>query len=107
MMKQQAVPTTKASLKLLHSAVLNFRMDTGRYPTEDEGLMALVEKPSGAEGWELGGYLSTPYMPKDAWNRDFVYELEPASGKPFQIISYGADGKEGGEGPNKDLFSTD
>ena len=46
-------------------------------------------------------------MPKDAWNRDFVYDLDPAGGKPFVIISYGADGKEGGEGLNTDLFSTD
>ncbi|MCK4294049.1 MAG: type II secretion system protein GspG [Planctomycetes bacterium] len=104
---QMNVTTTKTTLKTLHSAVIQFKMDTGRFPTEEEGLMALVKKPADATGWEPGGYLDTPYMPKDAWNRDFFYELDPASGKPFVIISYGADGKEGGEDLNKDLFSTD
>jgi len=104
---QQSAVRTKATLKTLHSAVLQFKMDTGRYPADEEGLMALVEKPAGITGWEEGGYLTTSYMPKDAWNKDFVYELEPASGKPFVIISLGADDKEGGEGLNKDLFSTD
>jgi len=106
MQAQQNVVRTKSSLKTLHSAVLQFKMDTGRYPTEEEGLMALAEKPAGITGWEEGGYLTTAYMPKDAWNRDFVYELDSAGGK-FTIMSYGADGKEGGEGLNKDLFSTD
>ena len=101
------VTTTKANLKKLHAAVNQFKMDTGRYPTEEEGLTALVKKPADVEGWEQGGYLDTPFMPKDAWSREFTYELNPPSGKPFVIISYGADGKEGGEGLNKDLFSTD
>ena len=101
------VTTTKASLKILQSAVNSFNMDTGRYPTEEEGLSALVEEPSDAPNWQPGGYLETTEVPKDGWGREFVYELNPAGGKPFVIISYGADGEEGGEENNEDLYSTD
>ncbi len=104
---QARVTTTKANLKMLHSAVNQFKMDTGRYPTEEEGLLALIEEPSDVVGWEPGGYLETTEVPLDGWNNEFVYELEPASGKPFVIMSYGADGEEGGEGYDADLYSTD
>ena len=100
------VTTTKTSLKILHSAVNTFKMDTGRYPTDEEGLSILVNDP-GDEGWEPGGYLETLEVPLDGWKHEFVFELEPASGKPFVIISYGADGEEGGDGYNTDLYSTD
>ena len=99
--------TTKASLKVLQSAVHQFKMDTGRYPTEDEGLEALVIEPSDAPNWEPGGYLDTTDVPVDGWKNDFVYQLNPPSGKPFVIISYGANGEEGGEGDDADLYSTD
>jgi len=101
------VTTTKTSLKSLHFAVNQFKMDTGRFPTEEEGLTALVEQPSDVENWEPGGYLETTEIPKDGWGRDFIYELYPESGKPFVIKSYGADGEEGGEGYDADLLSTD
>lgn len=100
------VTTTKTSLKILHSAVNTFKMDTGRYPTDEEQLLILVEDP-GDEGWEPDGYLETLEVPKDGWKNDFFLEIQPASGKPFVIISYGADGEEGGEGYDADLFSTD
>lgn len=101
------VTTTKASLKTLHAAVNQFKMDTGRYPEEDEGLSALVEEPSDAVGWQTGGYLDTTDIPKDGWGRDFIYELNPPIDKPFVIISYGKDGEEGGEDNDADLYSTD
>jgi general secretion pathway protein G len=101
------VITTKASLKLLHNAVMQFQMDTGRFPTEEEGLMALIEQPSDVENWQPGGYLETTEIPKDGWKRDFIYERFPESGKPFVIKSLGADGEEGGEDYDADLYSTD
>jgi len=101
------VTTTKAQLKTLHNAVNQFKMDTGRLPTEEEGLSVLVEQPSDVMKWEQGGYLESTEVPKDAWGNDYVYQLYPESGKPFVIISYGADGEEGGEGINADLYSTD
>lgn len=101
------VTTSKASLKVLHQAVVDFKMDTGRYPTEEVGLLELVEQPTDVEGWAPDGYLESTTLPKDSWKNDFIYQLNPESGKPFVIISYGADGKEGGEGYDADLYSTD
>ena len=101
------VTTTKASLRQLASAVNQFYMDTNRYPTEDEGLYALIEPPSDVTNWQPGGYLDTTDVPTDGWGRDFIYELYPESGKPFVIISLGADGLDGGEDYNADLLSTD
>lgn len=104
---QAKVTTTKANLKILHTAVNQFKMDTGRFPTEEEGLNCLVEQPTDVTNWEPGGYLETTEIPKDAWGREFIFELYPESGKPFVIKSLGADGEEGGEGYDTDLFSTD
>ncbi|MHC4789890.1 MAG: type II secretion system major pseudopilin GspG [Planctomycetota bacterium] len=92
------VTTTKANLKILHSSIAQFKMDTGRFPTEEEGIMALIEQPSDVLSWEPGGYLETTELPKDGWGRDFIYERFPESGKPFVIKSLGAEGEEGGEG---------
>jgi len=101
------ITTTKANLKSLHMAVNRFKMDTGRFPNDEEGLMALIEKPSNVTNYAPGGYLDSTEMPRDAWGRDFVYQLWPESGKPFVIMSYGADGEKGGQGYDADLLSTD
>ena len=101
------VTTTKASLKNLHFSVNQFKMDTGRYPTEEEGLDALIEPPEDVDNAEPGGYLETTEVPEDAWGNEFFYERFPESGKPFVVISFGADGEEGGEDYDADLLSTD
>jgi len=101
------VTTTMANLKVLHQAVQQFKMDTGRYPTEEEGLRTLIEQPTDVSNWQPGGYLDTTDLPVDAWGNAFIYELYPESGKPFVIKSLGADGQEGGEGYDTDLYSTD
>jgi len=104
---QARVTTTKANLKILHSAVNQFKMDTNRFPSEDEGLMEIIEQPSDVANWEPGGYLETTEIPKDGWGNEFIYERFPESGKPFVIKSLGADGDEGGEDYDADLLSTD
>jgi len=101
---QARITTTKANLKSLHAAVNQFKMQSGRFPAEDEGLMALIEQPPDVEIWEPGGYLETTDLPLDGWNNDFIYELYPESGKQFAIRSMGPDGEEGTE---DDLLSTD
>ncbi len=101
------VTTTKANLKLLHMSVNQFKMDTGRFPAEEEGLAILIEPPSDVENWQPGGYLETTELPKDGWGNDFIFELYPESGKPFVIRSLGADGEEGGEDYDADMLSTD
>jgi general secretion pathway protein G len=104
---QARVTTTKANLKLLHNAVNQFKMDTSRFPSEEGGLKELIEQPTDVANWEPGGYLETTEIPKDGWGNDFIYERFPESGKPFVIKSFGADGKEGGDGYDADLYSTD
>jgi len=101
------VTTTKATLGVLHEAVMMFKMDTNRYPSEEEGLNELVTEPSDVEGWMSGGYLKSTEIPRDMWKNEFVYQLDPESGKAFVIISYGADGEPEGEDYDADLYSTD
>jgi general secretion pathway protein G len=101
------VKTTKASLKILDNAIMQFKLDTGRLPTEEEGLKALIERPSDVTDYPDGGYLQTKQVPKDAWGHEFIYHLNPESGAPFEVMSYGADGEAGGEGINADLRNTD
>ena len=101
---QARITTTKANLKALHTAINQFKMETGRFPTEDEGLIALIEQPPDVDTWEPGGYLETTEIPPDGWRNEFIYELYPESGKPFVIRSMGPDGEEGTE---DDLLSTD
>jgi general secretion pathway protein G len=99
------VSPVRANLFLLHTAVNEFNMDNSRWPTEAEGLTALVRRPADAVNWRPGGYLDTPEVPKDPWGRDFIYELRPSSGRPFVIKSLGADGMPGGDGDDADLFA--
>ena len=101
------VIATKADLMVLHSAVNQFKMDTRRLPTEDEGLKALIEQPPDVQIWEQGGYLGSTSIPTDRWGHEFIYRLAPEGGKHFVIISLGADGQEGGEGYDADLYSTE
>jgi general secretion pathway protein G len=101
---QARITTTKANLKILHSAVNQFKMDTGRFPTEELGLLELIEQPNDVIIWEPGGYLETTEVPPDGWGNEYKYELYPESGKQFVIRSFGPDGEEGTE---DDLLSTD
>jgi general secretion pathway protein G len=98
--------TTKTNLKILHTAVNQFRMDTGQYPSEDMGLLDLVVQPADLpQGvWQTGGYLETTDVSPDGWGNEFIFQLYPESGKQFVIISLGPDGEEGTE---DDLYSTD
>ena len=105
--KKASVIQTKTNLKVLHEAVQLFRLSVLRVPTEEEGLEALVLEPPDAEGWEIGGYLESTDLPLDGWDREFTYLTDPIEGKEFVVISYGADGEEGGEGYSTDLWSTD
>jgi general secretion pathway protein G len=81
-----------------------YKLEIGRYPTTQEGLQALITAPAGANNWN-GPYWKKQTVPKDPWGNEYKY-LSPASSAPYEITSLGADGKEGGEGPNKDIVST-
>lgn len=92
----------KAQIELFGTALDTFRLDVGRYPTTEEGLKALREKPSGVEGW------NGPYLPKeiplDPWKKPYIYK-SPGDHGDYDLISYGLDGTEGGEGENQDVVS--
>lgn len=79
-----------------------FYVDVGRYPTAQDGLGVLRGKPEGAEKWN-GPYLKKE-IPKDPWGHPYVYRSPGRSGG-YEIVSYGADGREGGEGENADVNS--
>lgn len=97
--KQKAA---KAQIELFGTALDALRLDVGRYPTTEEGLKALREKPSGMERWK-GPYLPKE-IPKDPWGRPYVYKCPGEHGE-YDLISYGLDGIEGGEGENQDIVS--
>jgi general secretion pathway protein G len=99
--------TTKANLKLLHDSVKSFKMDTGRYPNDEEGLSILIDQPMDVQNYQEGGYLDRTELPVDGWGNDFEYVRYPENNKPFLIRSFGADNQEGGEGFDEDLLSTD
>jgi general secretion pathway protein G len=92
----------KAQIELFGTALDTFRLDVGRYPTTEEGLKALREKPSGVEGWQ-GTYLPKE-IPLDPWNNAYVYKCPGEHGE-YDLISYGLDRVEGGEGENQDIVS--
>jgi len=80
-----------------------FKLEVGRYPTTSEGLQALVTAPSGAPNWN-GPYWKNATLPKDPWGNEYKY-VAPGQTGPYDIVSLGADGKEGGDGVNKDIVS--
>jgi general secretion pathway protein G len=97
--------TTMLQITNLAAAVDLFRIDMERLPTQEEGLSALVTAPADATNW-VGPYLARDRLPKDAWGREYVYELDAASGR-YVVVSYGADGRANGEGAARDLRSNE
>jgi general secretion pathway protein G len=97
--KQKAA---KAQIELFGTALDTFRLDLGRYPTTEEGLKILREKPSGLDKWQ-GPYL-TKEIPLDPWGKPYIYKC-PGEHGDYDLISYGLDEVEGGEGENQDIVS--
>ena len=82
-----------------------YKLETGRYPSSSDGLQALVTAPGGASNWN-GPYWKKSQIPKDPWGNEYRY-TSPGQKGAYDILSLGADGKEGGEGANKDIASSD
>lgn len=96
---------TKASqdIRAIESALNLYRLDNFQYPTTDQGLQALVEKPGGSpepQNWKAGGYLDR--MPLDPWGNEYQY-LSPGQNGEIDIYSLGADASPGGEGSAEDI----
>lgn len=80
-----------------------YKLDTGRFPTTEQGLQALRLRPQGVDRWD-GPYLPQD-IPNDPWGRPYLYKYPGEHGEEPDIISHGADGKEGGDGEDADLLS--
>ncbi len=93
----------KVQIEDLASALDMYKLDVGRYPTQQQGLEALIQKPSEATRWN-GPYLRKEKVPQDPWMQDYHYVFPGQHGK-FDLFSYGADEKEGGEGEDQDINS--
>ena len=81
-----------------------YKLEVGRYPSTQEGLQALISAPPGVTNWN-GPYWKKTSVPKDPWGNDYRYAAPGQNNAPYEISSYGADGKEGGDGANKDITS--
>jgi general secretion pathway protein G len=96
------VDTAKAQISAFETALGAYRLDVGAYPTTEQGLQALRVRPAGVENWD------GPYLPKeiplDPWKHPYAYAC-PSEHGDYEIISYGADGRQGGEGVDRDIES--
>lgn len=97
--KSQA-KAAKAQITALEQALDQFRLDVGRYPSNEEGLQALTTAPASVPGW-AGPYLKKA-APNDPWGHPFVY-VQPGTHGELDLSSYGKDGREGGTGENADI----
>ena len=99
------ITDSKVQLKNLETALKLYRMDTGAYPTTEQGLQSLITKPTVGvipKNFKEGGYLESKQVPKDGWGSDYVY-LSPGEHGDYDLCSYGADGVKGGDGKNADI----
>lgn len=103
------ITEAKVQIKNLETALKLFNLDNGFYPDTQQGIEALVEKPSQGRApakYREGGYLEQRRIPADPWGIPYVY-ISPGLNGDFDIISYGADGREGGEGKDADIRNWD
>lgn len=98
------VESTKIQMSSLADRLKEYRRHCGGYPTTEQGLAALIEKPSGGKEckrYNPGGYIEGNSLPKDPWDEDFIYESD---GRKFNIYSLGQDREEGGEEKDADIY---
>jgi general secretion pathway protein G len=93
----------KVQIESLSTSLELFKLDSGRYPSEREGLKALVERPPDIKAWS-GPYLKKDRVPNDPWGHPYYYRY-PGQRGSFDIYSLGADNREGGEGEDQDVAS--
>ena len=99
------VTAAQADISMLDQALEMYRLDNQHFPSTDQGLEALIAKPSGSpqpKKWKPDGYLKKSKLPVDPWGNEYQY-LSPGSAGPYDLYSFGADGKDGGEGYDADV----
>ena len=103
------IADAKVQIRNLETGLKLYKLDNGVYPSTEQGLQALLEKPTTGQipnNWRTGGYLESKSVPKDPWKNDFIY-LSPGEHGDYDLSSYGADGARGGDGINADICSWD
>jgi general secretion pathway protein G len=100
---ESKVKAAKIQIASFGSALDLYYLDVGHYPTSTEGLDALVQRPGNLTTWN-GPYLKGGFVPEDPWGHAYVYR-SPGDHGPYDIISYGADGQQGGTGTAGDIAS--
>ena len=103
------ITDAKVQIKNMETALKLYKLDSGSYPTTEQGLSALVAKPTVGvipKSYKEEGYLESKKVPKDPWGSDYLY-LSPGEHGDYDIYSFGADGVKGGEGKNADITSWD
>lgn len=95
--------TAALQIQELSAALDLYRLEVGGYPSTEEGLNALISKPSGADSWN-GPYLKKKVIRQDPWGSDYQYKF-PGDHGEYDLYSFGADKREGGEGDNEDIVS--
>ena len=100
-LSESKVKTARIQLQSFASALDLFYLDAGRFPSTSEGLAALIRQTPGVAAWN-GPYLKGGNVPKDPWNNGYVYR-SPGERGPYDIMSYGSDGQEGGSGVAADI----
>jgi len=101
------IAAAKTDIATIMQALKLYRLDNGRYPSTEQGLRALIEKPSSEPlplNWKQGGYLERNSVPKDPWGKEYQY-LNPGQRGEIDVFSLGADGQAGGEANNADVGS--
>ncbi|WP_407944034.1 type II secretion system major pseudopilin GspG [Marinobacter mangrovi] len=104
---QARVTVAQTQMSNIANALDLYRLDNGSYPSTQQGLQALVSKPSGSpepKNWNPDGYLKN--VPQDPWDNDYQY-ISPGVNGPYDLFSYGSDGREGGEGDAADISVQD
>lgn len=94
---------TKAQIESFEKGLDQYRIDVGRYPTTDQGLVALFVQPPNVANWN-GPYLKKG-IPQDPWTHDYVYKSPGTDGRDYDIVSYGANGTQGGTKEDADIVS--
>jgi general secretion pathway protein G len=100
-LSESKVKTARIQLQSFAGALDLFYLDAGRFPSSAEGLAALVQRTPGVSAWN-GPYLKGGNVPTDPWSHAYVYR-SPGEHGPYDIVSYGADGQEGGSGVAADI----
>ncbi|MBO6225291.1 MAG: type II secretion system major pseudopilin GspG [Psychrobacter sp.] len=99
------VKTTETALATVSNALDMYKVDNSRYPTTAQGLEALTTPPAEAKNYPDGGYIKGGY-PTDGWENELQYVAPGGEGRPYDLFSLGADGQQGGEGQDADIYAT-